>query len=85
MGNKTVGREVDRSCPESAIETPDFSHFPRYEDDPLKFFETRINFRESLESWGYLWAHRLLEDAFIRPNYDMKSLNTIKSSASLLN
>ena len=75
MGNKTVGRDVDRSWPDAAIETPDFSHFPIYEDDPYKFFETRMQFRESLESWGYLWAHRLLEDAYVRPNFDISILN----------
>ena len=31
-----------------------------------------LEFRETLEEWGYLWAHRLLEDAFVRPNFDIQ-------------
>jgi hypothetical protein len=24
-----------------------------------------------MEEWGYIWAHRLLEDVYIRPNFDV--------------
>lgn len=37
-----------------------------------------LAFRENVEEWGYIWAHRLLEDAFIRPNFDIEAiLNSI--------
>jgi len=32
---------------------------------------TFLAFRESVEEWGFLWAHRLLEDSFVRPNLDI--------------
>lgn len=34
-----------------------------------------------MEEWGYIWAHRLLEDVYIRPNFDVHSIiNTFKDS-----
>ena len=27
-----------------------------------------------MEEWGYLWAHRLLEDVFVRPNFDIQNI-----------
>ena len=46
-----------------------------------EFLKGRIEYREKIEEWGYIWAHRLLEDVYIRPNFDVHSIiNTFKDS-----
>jgi hypothetical protein len=56
------------------LQNTDFSRFPNYMEQPMQFFESRLELRETLESWGYFWAHKLIEDAFVRPNFDISLL-----------
>ena len=39
-----------------------------------EFIAGRMEVREKLEEWGYIWAHRLLEDVYIRPNFDIQAV-----------
>lgn len=77
MGNKTVGKKHNRQTTLANLQNIDLDHLPKYEDGPVEFFQTRMKFRESLETWGYFWAHKLVEDAFVRPNFDISLLNKI--------
>ena len=77
MGNKTVGKKHNRQATMAKIQDTNFDNFPIFEEDQIGFFETRMDFRESLETWGYFWAHKLIEDAFVRPNFDLSLLSKI--------
>lgn len=77
MGNKTVGKKHNRQANLTKIQSIDLAHFPKYFEDPVEFFQTRLEFRETLETWGYFWAHKLIEDAFVRPNFDLSLFNKI--------
>ncbi|CAI2364370.1 unnamed protein product [Moneuplotes crassus] len=79
MGNKTVGKKHNRQSTLANLQNIDLDHLPKYVDDPVEFFNSRMEFRESLETWGYFWAHKLIEDAFIRPNFDISLLNKIST------
>ena len=74
MGNKTVGKKFDRQSKKAVISPIDMKQFKQYGDNELLPISNRIEFRETIEEWGYLWAHRLLEDAYIRPNFDIEKI-----------
>jgi hypothetical protein len=38
----------------------------------MEFIHKRFEARESIEEWGFLWAHKILEEVFVRPELDMK-------------
>lgn len=73
MGNKTVGKTHNRQT--KLV----FNDFPEKEKDLQEFFKSKISYREQLESWGYFWAHKLVEDAFVRPNFDISLLSKISN------
>jgi len=79
MGNKAVGKKFKRQTSLEKLQTTDFTKFPKYSDGPKDFFETRIEFREALEEWGYFWSNKLVEDAFVRPNFDLSLLKKISN------
>lgn len=33
--------------------------------NPVEFIKERFEARESIEQWGFLWAHRILQEVFI--------------------
>jgi len=83
MGNSQCGKEVDRASKKVTIPPMDrklFKHIYDAKDDEGKristvdFISSRMELREHLEEWGYIWAHRLLEDVYIRPNFDVSSI-----------
>lgn len=72
MGNKTVGRSVDRRHSKPVIPEIHATEHSQYLTNPAEFIKSRYEYREKMEEWGYLWAHRILEDIYVRPNFDMK-------------
>ena len=76
MGNKTVGKKFDRQSTKAVISAIDMKQFNNYMqvEGEIMPISNRIEFRETIEEWGYLWAHRLLEDAYIRPNFDIQKI-----------
>jgi len=81
MGNKKFGKEVDRKSKDPVIPLFPWSHFKGINDtkneegevlSTIEFLKQRLEFWEKMEQWGYIWAHWLLEDVFIWPNFDVQ-------------
>ena len=85
MGNKPCGKMVDRQSKDAIIPTFDKKMFSHYfgnkdENGPIsasEFIQNRLDFRGKLDEFGYIWAHRLLEDVYIRPNFDVTAIINI--------
>ena len=39
--------------------------------DPAAFIKSRVDFRERLEEWGYMWAAPILEECLYRPSAEI--------------
>lgn len=76
MGNKAVGKKFDRQSSKAVITPIDMKQFSNYMhvEGELVPISNRLEYRETIEEWGYLWSHRLLEDAYIRPNFDIQTI-----------
>ncbi|CAI2361236.1 unnamed protein product [Moneuplotes crassus] len=74
MGNKTVGKKVDRPKSKAVIKDIDLDQFKKFTQEPREFLNGRLEFRDNLEEWGYMWAHRLLEDSFVRSSFEIEKV-----------
>ena len=75
---QTVGKQVDRLNKKPIIEELHHSEDSEFYSNPIEFIHKRFEARESIGEWGFLWAHRILEEVFVRPELDMKwVLNTL--------
>lgn len=69
---QTVGKPVDRLNKKAIIEQLHHLEENELYINPLEYIHKRFEARESIGEWGFLWAHRILEEVFVRPELDMK-------------
>lgn len=69
---QTVGKQVDRVNDTPIIGELSQSDDTEFYTNPIDFIHQRFKVRESISQWGFLWAHRILEEVFVRPELDMK-------------
>lgn len=75
---QTVGKPVDRLNKKPIIEELHQLEENEFYTNPIDYIQKRFEARESIGEWGFLWAHRILEEVFVRPELDMKwILNTL--------
>ena len=75
---QTVGKPVERNNKKPIIEELTPIDENEFYVNPIEFIRKRFETRASIEEWGFLWAHRILEEVFVRPELDMKwILNTL--------
>ena len=71
MGNLQQGKEVYRSEKPVIIEDLAIPYSAEFLSDPAAFVKTRVDFRERLEEWGYMWAAPILEECLHRPAVEL--------------
>ena len=75
---QTVGKTVERTNSKAIIDELSPLDRSEFYENPMEFIHKRFETRDSIEEWGFLWAHRILEEVFVRPELDMKwILNTL--------
>lgn len=75
---QTVGKPVERTSKKAIIGELTPMDETEFYLKPMEFIKKRFDMRQSIEEWGFLWAHRILEEVFVRPELDMKwILNTL--------
>lgn len=40
----------------------------------MKYIETRFEMKEKIDHWAFKWSHLILEEVFVRPEYDIREL-----------
>lgn len=74
----TVGKPVERLNKKPIISELSQNDENEFYLNPMEFIHKRFEARHSISEWGFLWAHRILEEVFVRPELDMKwILNTL--------
>lgn len=68
----TVGKPVERMNKKAIISELAPIDQTEFYLNPMDFIKNRFETRDSIEEWGFLWAHRILEEVFVRPELDMK-------------
>ena len=69
---QTVGKPVERTNSKAIIEELAPLDRSEFQTNPIEFINKRFETRASIEEWGFLWAHRILEEVFVRPGLDMQ-------------
>ena len=69
---QTVGKPVERTNKKPIIEELTPLDGEEFYLEPMQFIRKRFETRASIEEWGFLWAHGILEEVFVRPELDMK-------------
>ena len=75
---QTVGKQVDRLNENPIIGELRYPDTTEFYTNPIDYIHKRFEARESICQWGFIWAHRILEEVFVRPELDIKwILNTL--------
>lgn len=74
---QTAGKQVERKTNKPLIWEKikfgtDFE--VNFNEDPMRFIETRLEMKEKIDQWAFKWSHLILEEVFVWPEYDIKEL-----------
>lgn len=83
---QTVGKQVERKKPKAIIfeKPPKFSlNYEDFYSDPMKFIETKLEQKEKIDQWAFKWSHWIIEEVFVRPDFDVQRIMHLIGEADL--